>query len=58
MPFDPKLERFKTDINLVEYAGSYGYLLIKNESSRNSAVMKSPEGDKIIISRNTNGHWM
>lgn len=58
MPFDPKLERFKTDINLAEYAGSCGYQLVKQESSRNSAVMKSADGNKIIIARNTNGHWM
>ena len=58
MPFDLKLERFKTDINLVEYAGSCGYALLKQESSRNSAVMKSADGEKIIIARNTNGHWM
>lgn len=58
MPFDSKLDRFKTDINLVEYAEACGYQLMKHECSRNSAVMKSEAGDKVIIARNMNGHWM
>jgi hypothetical protein len=55
---DPKLDAFKTDINLVEYAASCGYELLRHESSRNSAAMKSGAGDKIIVSRNGRGYWV
>ena len=58
MAFDPRLDAFKTEINLVEYAASCGYELVRAESSRNSAVMKSESGDKVIIARNSNGHWV
>lgn len=56
---DRELEQFKTEINLSEFAASRGYLLDRRESSRNSAVMRHPDGDKIIIARNDeNGHWI
>lgn len=44
-----ELAEFKRAINLTEYAASTGYELDKRESSRNSAVMRHPNGDKIII---------
>ena len=37
-----ELERFKTAINLTEYAASEGYQLDRRESSRNSLVMCPP----------------
>jgi hypothetical protein len=43
------LDRFKTTINLTEFATSEDYLLDHCASSRNSAVMRHPGGDKIII---------
>lgn len=56
---DEELERFKTSINLTEFAASLGYALDKRESSRNSAVMRHPDGDKIIIAKNeATGAWM
>lgn len=56
---DQELERFKTDVNLTEFGASRGYVLDRRESSRNSAVMRHPDGDKIIIARNDeNGHWI
>lgn len=58
MAMDPRLDAFKTEINLVEYAASCGYELVRAETSRNSAVMKSESGDKVIIARNSNGHWV
>lgn len=58
MSSDNKVEAFKTDINLVEYASACGYQLIKHQSSKHSAVMKSESGDKIVIARNLNGHWI
>lgn len=46
-----ELERFKTAINLTEYAAGQGYLLDRRASSRNSVVMRHPNGDKIVIAR-------
>jgi len=56
---DDELERFKTDINLSEFSASLGYALDRRESSRNSAVMRHQNGDKIIIARNEGtGAWI
>lgn len=56
---DDELERFKTAINLSEFSTSRGYALDRRESSRNSAVMRHANGDKIIIARNEkNGTWI
>ncbi len=56
---DNELQQFKTGVNLSEFAASRGYLLDRRESSRNSAVMRHADGDKIIIARNDeNGHWI
>lgn len=53
-----ELEQFKQDINLSEYAASQGYELSKRESSRSSAVMRHPAGNKIVITRQQDGHWV
>lgn len=52
-----ELERFKIEINLSQFAAGYSYQLDKRESSRNSAVMQNPEGDKIIVAREGQ-HWV
>jgi len=54
---DAELERFKTDLNLSQYAAGQGYQLDHRESSRNSAVMRHANGDKIIIARQ-GPHWV
>lgn len=46
---EEELERFKTDIDLVEYALSEGYALDKNKSSQNCIVLKGTQGDKILV---------
>ena len=51
-----ELERFKTEINLVEYAQSQGYQYISQASSRNSAVLRHDNGDKIVVATDTDGH--
>jgi len=51
-----ELERFKTQINLVEYAASQGYELVKKDSSKNSKALKHPGGDKIIVATDMDGH--
>jgi hypothetical protein len=56
---DPELERFKTAVNLSEYAAAHGYTLLHRESSCNSVVMRRTDGDKIIIARDMkDGHWV
>lgn len=51
-----ELERFKSQINLAEYAASLGYTLDRRESSRNSLIMRGPNDDKIVIATAEDGH--
>lgn len=51
-----ELEKFKTEINLVEYAQSQGYQYISQASSRNSAVLRHQNGDKIVVATDTDRH--
>lgn len=53
-----EIEAFKSQINLSEYAASQGYVLDRKERSRNSAVMRHPDGDKIVIARAADRHWI
>jgi hypothetical protein len=46
---DTELERFKIEVVLPEFAATRGYSLDRRASSRNSIVMRHPDGDKIII---------
>src|SRR5262245_58409548 len=55
---DAELERFKSDIDLRAYAASQGYQIDAKESWSGSAVMRHANGDKIIIKRNGNGHYV
>lgn len=52
-----ELERFKTEINLSHYAAALGYELDRRETSRNSAVMRHANGDKIVIAKD-GAHWI
>ena len=54
---DAELERFKTDINIADVAQDMGYEIDKRKSSRKSIVLKMG-GDVIIVSRNSNGHYV
>src|SRR5580658_7305433 len=56
--FDLELERFKKDIDLRAYAASQGYKLDPKESWRGSAVMRHAAGDKIIIKRDADSHYV
>jgi hypothetical protein len=58
MSFDSELEAFKTQIDLRHYAASVGYELDKRESSRSSSIMRHGNGDKIIIKRGGDGHYV
>ena len=53
-----ELERFKCEIDLVEFAASQGYTLDRKASYRGEAVMMGPGGDKVSILRNNpKGYW-
>jgi len=54
---DPELERFKTEIDLRQYAASLGYTLDARESWRASAVMRLGT-DKVIIKQENDGHYV
>jgi len=56
--FDPELESFKTSIDLRAYAAGQGYVLDGKESWRGSAVMRHAGGDKVIIKRDADGHYV
>lgn len=53
-----ELDEFKRGINLTEYAATLGYCLDRGASSRNSAVMVHPAGDKLIVAKGEDGHWI
>ena len=53
-----ELEDFKSNINLSEYAAAQGYAMDRKASSKNSVVIRSPDGDKIVIARGTDQHWI
>jgi hypothetical protein len=53
-----ELEAFKTDVNLAAYATSMGYGMDHTRSSRNSLSMGNSEGDKVVITRAQDGHWI
>jgi hypothetical protein len=53
-----ELEDFKTNINLTEYAAGQGYVFDKNAGSSNSAIMRNSAGDKIVIARGQDRHWI
>jgi hypothetical protein len=53
-----ELDEFKRQINLTQYAATLGYCLDRRASSRNSAVMVHPAGDKLIVTKGEDGHWI
>jgi hypothetical protein len=58
--YDDELNRFKRDINLVDFAERcYGYERVRRESSRASASLRHPvNDDKVIVARDQGGHWI
>lgn len=53
-----ELDDFKRRINLTEYAAALGYAIDRRASSRNSAVMAHPGGDKVVVAKGEDGHWV
>lgn len=58
MTQDPELEAFKTEIDLRAFAESEGYALDRRESWRGSSVMRSKSGDKIVVKRDADNHYV
>lgn len=53
---DDEITRFKTDINLVEYAEAQGYEIDRHESSRSSVVMRQGDDKIIVATDQKDGH--
>jgi hypothetical protein len=56
--FDPELESFKTSLDLRTYAATQGYALDRKESYKGTAVMRHANGDKLLINRGPDGHYL
>jgi hypothetical protein len=55
---DTELERFKTEIDPREFAGSLGFALDPRRSCRSESVMKLDARDTVVITRDTDGHYI
>lgn len=55
--YDQELDAFKQEIDLRQFAASLGYKIDKRESWRGSTVLRRG-ADKIIVKRNSNGHYV
>jgi hypothetical protein len=55
---DDELERFKTEIDLREFAASLGFAIDPRRTCRSEAVMKLDQRDTLVISRDTDGHYI
>jgi hypothetical protein len=53
-----ELEAFKSDIDLRDYAGGMGYDIDGRTTSRNSAALAHPDGDKIIVGMGGDRHYV
>ena len=57
MNSDTELDAFKREIDLRQFAASFGYEMDRHESWRGSTVLRRG-GDKIVVKRNHNGHYV
>jgi hypothetical protein len=55
---DSELEAFKTAIDLRAYAAALGYSLDRRESWRGSSVLRQGSGDKIIVKKDHDQHYV
>jgi Protein of unknown function (DUF3991)/Toprim-like len=54
---DTELDAFKREIDLRQFAVTLGYAMDRRESWRGSTVLRRG-GDKIVVKRNGNGHYV
>lgn len=52
-----ELDRFKSEINLTEYAAHLNYTVDRKESTKSTTMMRNPNGDKIAITHGQKG-WV
>ena len=52
-----ELNDFKTNINLVDFVASYGFVKDVEKSSKSTICMRDASGYKILISLSSNSHW-
>lgn len=57
MNLDIELDTFKREIDLRQFAASFGYEMDRRQSWRGSTVLRRG-GDKIVVKRNHNGHYV
>ncbi len=56
---DAELDKFKTDINLTEFAATMGYAVSRSETTGEYVTMRNPSyPDKIVVTRKPNGHYV
>lgn len=53
-----ELDTFKREICLVEYAQARGYAVDRRASSRSSVVLTDGSGDKLVVAKAQDGHWI
>ena len=53
-----ELEEFKSRIDLRDFAISEGFEYVRRQSSKNSSVLKHPNGDKIVVARMPWKHYV
>ena len=58
MTNDRELEAFKTEIDLRAFAADDGYALDRKESWCGSSVMRHANGDKVVVKRDHDGHYV
>jgi hypothetical protein len=55
---DDELRNFKANIDLVDFAISYGYAIDKEKSTKREVVMRHDAHDKIVVAKAEDGHWV
>lgn len=57
---DPsELERFKRDINLPDFASTFGFALRPDKGTAASVVLERPDtGELVVVRRDTDHHWV
>lgn len=53
-----ELDAFKRQICLVEYALAHGYAVDRKASTRSSVVVVDGSGDKLVVAKADDGHWI
>jgi len=54
---DPETDAFKR-LDLRQYSASLGYFIDKRECWKGSAVLRHANGDKVVVSRNSEGKFV